>query len=62
MTAVTRHVSGVDQVHYSLTGEGSPQEPRPVSLLGLDSGIYFRRVVGQDMGLLRQRALCQLWL
>ena len=32
------------QVHYSLTGEGSPQEPRPVSLLGLDSGIYFRHV------------------
>ena len=38
------------QVHYSLTGEGSLQEPRPVSLLGLDSGIYFRHVVGPDMG------------
>ena len=36
------------QVHYSLTGEGSPQEPRPVSLLGLDSGIYFRHAFTQD--------------
>ena len=30
------------QVHYSMTGEGSLQEPRPVSLLGIDGGVYFR--------------------